>query len=57
MQLEFDLAIETVKKKTKIQKEEDFRYSYSEKLFYGNLERLSETWNVPCDSDGLALTD
>ena len=33
MQLEFNLNIETVKKKTKTQKEEELRYLYSERIF------------------------
>ena len=49
MQLEFNLDIETVKKKTKSQKEEELRYFYSERLFHGSLEQMSQSWNV-CDN-------
>ncbi len=50
MQLEFNLDIETVKKKTKSQKEEELRYCYSERLFHGSLEQMSQSWNTPDDS-------
>ena len=58
MQLEFELNIETVKKKTKTQKEEELKYVYSERLFHGSLERMCETWNTPADdSDFQDLAD
>jgi hypothetical protein len=57
MQLEFNLNIEVVKKKTKNQKEEELRYLYSERLFHGNLERMSQTWNIRQEDEGCSLTD
>ena len=57
MQLELNLDIETVKKKTRAQKEEELRYLYSERLFHGNLERMSEMWNSPQDEAECRLAD
>ena len=46
MQLEFKIDIETVKKKTRSQKDEELKHLYKERLFYGHLELMSRTWNV-----------
>ena len=50
MQLEFDIEVETVKKKTRSQKEEEMKHLYKECLFYGHLELMSRTWNVSNDN-------
>ena len=55
MQQEFDLNVETVKKKTRSQKEEEKRFLYSEMLFHGHLERMSQTWNGPMENEKRAL--
>lgn len=46
MQLEFNLEVERVKKKTRAQKEEDRKFLYRERLFHGHLEQMSQSWNV-----------
>ena len=51
MQLEFDLDVEVVKKKTRAQKEEEKRFLYEERLFNGHLEQMSQSWNVPMAND------
>lgn len=50
MQLEFNLNVETVKKKTKAQKEEEKKFLYRERLFHGHLEQMSQSWNVKLSS-------
>jgi len=49
MQLEFNLDVERVKKKTKAQKEEEKKFLYKERLFHGHLEKMSQSWNVASD--------
>ena len=46
MQLEFNLDVDIVKKKTRRQKEEELKFEYSQRLFYSKLEKMNEVWNV-----------
>lgn len=46
MQPEFNLDIDTVKKKTKRQKEEELKFEYSQRMFYSQLEKMNQAWNV-----------
>ena len=46
MQPEFNLDIDTVKKKTRRQKEEELKFEYSQRLFYSKLEKMNQVWNV-----------
>ena len=46
MQLEFNIEIETVKKKTRTQKDEELKFLYKERLFHGQLEMMCQTWNT-----------
>ena len=55
MQLEFELDIELVKKKTKAQKEEEKKFLYKERLFHGHLEQMSQSWNSVKDEEGVAF--
>lgn len=55
MQLEFNLDVETVKKKTKAQKEEDKEFLYREMLFHGHLEQMSQSWNVKMPNEEISL--
>jgi hypothetical protein len=56
MQLQFEIDIETVKKKTRSQKDEELKYLYKERLFHGRLEIMSRTWNVR-EEDGELSAD
>ena len=56
MQLEFNLEIEKVKKKTKAQKEEEKKFLYKERLFHGHLEQMSQSWNVSSENEDTSTT-
>ena len=56
MQLEFNLDIERVKKKTKAQKEEEKKFLYKERLFHGHLEQMSQSWNVNSENENASTT-
>jgi hypothetical protein len=46
-QLEFNLDVKVIKKKTRAQKEEDKRHEYFERVFHGNLQQISNVLNRP----------
>ena len=46
MQLEFNLDVDIVKKKSKRHKEEELKFEYSQRMFYSKLEHMNRAWNT-----------